>query len=197
MCGRYHIAEAELPQDMQRIIDDLKRRKTPEGLKTSGEIFPTDIVPVIARDRKGEVRPFAMRWGYSFPNGRPIINARVETAAEKPMFKDGMAQRRCLIPASNYYEWERKDGRKIKYEIRPENSRMMYLAGVYHLEKHREIIVPAFAVLTREAAAPIRFIHERMPVILPQECADFWLDSRIPAQDVIAQAIGQMAYHPV
>ena len=95
MCGRYYIAEDDLSDELSRIIDELNRKKTPEGLKTSGEIFPSDIVPVLANSRKQDVQPFAMRWGYAFPNGRPIINARSETAAQKPMFKDGMRQRRC------------------------------------------------------------------------------------------------------
>lgn len=111
MCGRYYIAEDELSDELSRMIDELNRKKTPEGLKTSGEIFPSDIVPVLANSRKQDVQPFAMRWGYAFPNGRPIINARSETAAQKPMFKDGMRQRRCVIPASHYFEWERRGAR--------------------------------------------------------------------------------------
>lgn len=85
VCGRYYIAEDDLSDELSRMIDELNRKKTPEGLKTSGEIFPSDIVPVLANSRKQDVQPFAMRWGYAFPNGRPIINARSETAAQKPM----------------------------------------------------------------------------------------------------------------
>ena len=118
MCGRYYIAEDDLSDELSRMIDELNRKKTPEGLKTSGEIFPSDIVPVLANSRKQDVQPFAMRWGYAFPNGRPIINARSETAAQKPMFKDGMRQRRCVIPASHYFEWERRGAARTKYAIR-------------------------------------------------------------------------------
>ena len=122
MCGRYYIAEDDLSDELSRIIDELNRKKTPEGLKTSGEIFPSDIVPVLANSRKQDVQPFAMRWGYAFPNGRPIINARSETAAQKPMFKDGMRQRRCVIPASHYFEWERRGAVRTKYAIRPAHA---------------------------------------------------------------------------
>jgi len=62
VCGRYHIDEKGLPDELERIIDELNRKKTPEGLKTSGEIFPTDIVPVLDNSRKQDVQPFAMRW---------------------------------------------------------------------------------------------------------------------------------------
>lgn len=152
MCGRYYIAEDDMTEEMAHIIEEINRKKTPEGMKTSGEIFPSDIVPVLANSRQQDVQPFAMRWGYTFPNSKPVINARSETAAIKPMFKDGMKQRRCLIPATHYYEWEHRGRQSIKYAIRPERSRMLYLAGIYHLEKHDDVIVPTFTVLTREAS---------------------------------------------
>lgn len=197
MCGRYHIAEADAPEELSRIIDELNRKKTPVGLKTSGEIFPSDVVPVLAYSRKQDVQPFAMRWGYSFPNSRPVINARSETAAAKPMFKDGMLQRRCLVPASNYYEWEKRESRKVKYAIRPVGSDMLYLAGIYHLENHDGIIVPTFAILTRAAAPGISFIHQRMPVMLPSTSMADWLNPDYKAEDIIHSALLDMEYLPV
>ena len=196
MCGRYHIAEADVPEELNRIIGELNRKKTPEGLKTSGEIFPSDIVPVLANSRKQVVQPFAMRWGYSFPNSRPVINARSETAATKPMFKDGMLQRRCLIPASNYYEWEKCDGKKIKYAIRPTNTDLLYMAGIYHLENHDGVIVPTFTILTRDAAPEIAFIHHRMPVMLPSEYVAAWLNTKHKAEEIILSALLDMDYQP-
>lgn len=196
MCGRYYIAEDDMTEEMARIIEEINRKKTPEGMKTSGEIFPSDIVPVLANSRQQDVQPFAMRWGYTFPNSKPVINARAETAAIKPMFKDGMKQRRCLIPATHYYEWEHRGRQSIKYAIRPERSKMLYLAGVYHLEKHDDVIVPTFTVLTREASPGISFIHDRMPVILPSDVITDWLDSRNDAVEVIQAAMLDMEYHP-
>lgn len=194
MCGRYYIAEDDL--ELGKIIDGLNRKKTPEGLKTSGEICPSDIVPVLANSRKKDVQPFAMRWGYSFPNGRPIINARCETAAQKPMFRDGMLQRRCIVPASHYFEWEKRSSARIKYAIRPVNAAMLYLAGIYHLENHDGVIVPTFTILTRDAAPGIAFIHPRMPVILPQDHAADWLNPVHPAEEIIASALLHMEYQP-
>lgn len=196
MCGRYYIAEDDMTEEMARIIEEINRKKTPEGMKTSGEIFPSDIVPVLANSRQQDVQPFAMRWGYTFPNSKPVINARAETAAIKPMFKDGMKQRRCLIPATHYYEWEHRGRQSIKYAIRPERSKMLYLAGIYHLEKHDGVIVPTFTVLTCEASPGISFIHDRMPVILPSEIVTDWLDSRNDAVEVIQAAMLDMEYHP-
>lgn len=194
VCGRYHIDEKGLPEELEKIIGELNRKKNPEGLKTSGEIFPTDIVPVLANSRKQDVQPFAMRWGYTFPNNKPIINARSETAATKPMFKDGMLQRRCLVPASNYFEWEKRDGRRIKYAIRPEHTDMLYLAGIYHLENHDGVVIPTFTILTREAAPGIAFIHHRMPVMLPHEYLTDWLNPNIKSEEIIQSALTNMEY---
>ena len=194
MCGRYYIAEDDPSDELSRMIDELNRKKTPEGLKTSGEIFPSDIVPVLANSRKQDVQPFAMRWGYAFPNGRPIINARSETAAQKPMFKDGMRQRRCVIPASHYFEWERRGAARTKYAIRPAHADTLYLAGIYHLENHDGVIVPAFTILTRDAAPSIAFIHPRMPVLLPADAAPDWLNPGYNAEEVIAAALTDMEY---
>lgn len=192
MCGRYFIDGDDLPEELERILEELNRKNTPKNLKTSGEIFPSDVVPVLANSRRQDVQPFAMRWGYSFPGGRPVINARAETAAEKPLFRDGMRQRRCLIPASSYFEWERREGQKTKYAIRPAGAEMLYLAGIYHLENHDGAVVPSFAILTRSAAPEIAFIHDRMPVIFPPDCARDWLKVENRADEVLRRALQEM-----
>ncbi len=190
MCGRYYIADNDTAEELLQIIEEVNRKKTPEGLKTSGEIFPTDIVPVLANSRQQNVQPFAMRWGYSFPSGSPIINARSETAATKPMFKDGMAQRRCLIPASNYFEWEKRGREKIKYAIKPTGSTTIYMAGIYRIVGG----MPEFSILTREPAQSIAFIHNRMPVILPREAQTDWFNPRFRAEDVLQAAMLNIEY---
>ena len=195
MCSRYWIA-ADDDGELAKIIAALNRKGAPEGMKTSGEIFPSDIVPVLANNRQGERRPFAMRWGYSFPGGRPVINARAETAQTKPLFRDGMRQRRCLVPASHYFEWERCGEARRKYALRPAHAGMFYLAGIYHWENHSGALYPTFALLTRQAAPEIAFIHERMPVILPRERVRDWLCPQNAAQDVLQSARNDMEYHP-
>ena len=79
-------------------------------------------------------------------DGKLLFNARSETAAEKAMLKDGMAQRRCLIPATCYFEWEHRGMEKVKYAIAPAGSNMIYLAGIYHKEGNRA----ACTILTRD-----------------------------------------------
>ena len=100
MCGRYYIAEEDCAAELQKIIEQLNRRG---AVVKTGEIYPTDTVPVLANNKSMVITPFAMKWGYTLPDGKQIVNARSETAADKPLFRDGMLQRRCLIPATNYF----------------------------------------------------------------------------------------------
>lgn len=107
------------------------------------------------------------------------------------MFKEGMVQRRCLIPATCYFEWEHRGKDKIKYAIAPQNSNMIYLAGIYRKEGNRA----ACTILTREPAESIAFIHNRMPVILPVEAVGDWLNVRYKVTDVLKTAQTEMGYH--
>lgn len=105
MCGRYYV---EIDEDELREIGEEAERLAnafpePIPLKTRGEMFPTDVVPVqTARDRY-----VPMKWGFVTYDKKTIINARSETALQKPMFRRSMLENRCIIPASGYYEWKR------------------------------------------------------------------------------------------
>ncbi|MGN0763745.1 MAG: SOS response-associated peptidase [Aristaeellaceae bacterium] len=190
MCGRYYLEVRDPGEDLLAILQTLNRRGV--ACKT-GEIFPTDTVAVIANSRRLQPMPFAMTWGYTLPGGKRLINARSESAAEKPLFREGMLKRRCLIPASHYFEWSHYDKAKMKYAIRPEGAGMMYMAGLYRLEEGR----PVFTILTREPAPQIAFIHNRMPVILPRDAAGAWLRLQTPAAEVLAQAAQDVVYGAV
>ena len=193
MCGRYYIEEEDTAEDLQRIIDSLNRRYNGNSpAKTRGEIRPTDIIPVIANSPSMAISAYAMKWGYTMPDGKPMFNARSETAATKPMFADGMKQRRCIIPATLYFEWEKHGTQKIKHAIFPTGSDMIYMAGVYRIEDKRA----ACSILTRTPAACIAHIHDRMPVILPREAVPDWLNLRYDPQEVLSAALGEMTFQP-
>ena len=180
-----------LPKDwiemIRAIVEYLEHRNV--KAKT-GDIFQGDIAAVVASNRQLQPQPFAMEWGYHLSDGKRIINARSETAARKAVFADGIRQRRCLIPARHYYEWEKTDGRKVKYAIAPEGSAGFYLAGIYRIEAGK----PVFTVLTRSAADSIAFIHERMPVILPGEVATDWLNPKYHGEEILQASMTQMRY---
>ena len=172
MCGRYHLDADE--KELAGIIRELNRREEKHGgdrpVKTSGDLYPGDRVPVLCRGRSGGIGAFAMEWGYHM-DGRLLINARLETAAQKPSFRDGMRSRRCLMPMSAYYEWERRGNDRVKYRISPKADGLSCLAGIYRLEEDG----PRFAVLTMEAADELAFIHDRMPVLVPYAAREAWL----------------------
>ena len=122
---------------------------------------------------------FWMVWGFTNPRGgSPIVNCRTETAGSKQFWQDSWRQRRCIIPASYYFEWSseyRTDGTKQKYLLQPKDSNITFLAGLYRIEERNGLQIPVFTVLTRVPGESIRFIHDRMPVILPVERIRDWI----------------------
>ena len=193
MCGRFYIAEEDTAEDLQRIIDTLNHRYNGNSpAKTKGEIRPTDIIPVIANSPSMAIGAYAMKWGYTMPDGKPMFNARSETAATKPMFADGMKQRRCISPATLYFEWEKYGTQMIKHAIFPTGSDLIYMAGIYRVEEKRA----ACSILTRKPADCIAHIHDRMPVILPKDAVRDWLNLRYDPQEVLSAALGEMTFQP-
>ncbi len=148
-----------------------------------GNIRPTDMAAVIAPSKNGNLGVYPMIWGFTNENFKsPLINCRIETAGIKEIWKDSWSKRRCVIPASWYYEWgvlptkvdfynahEQRTIKKDRFAIQSEGSEITYLAGLYRFEEHRGVQVPMFVVLTRESVAPVSDIHDRMPLILGKE----------------------------
>ena len=197
MCCRYWTEESpelrEIVAEMNRspLID--KWHKT-TGIKSYGEIRPTDVVPVIAPGRTGKRTVFPMKWGYS---GKTLlINARAETAAEKPTFREDWRRHRCIIPASWYIEWEHlidHNGKKHtgdKYMLQPKGSSTTWLCGLYRIEEG----LPVFVILTKEPGEEIRFIHDRMPLILPGELVNEWISPEGNPEELMAHAVTEMMF---
>lgn len=191
MCGRFYIPGDDSNEELQQIINSLNRVKvTP--VKT-GEVCPTDVAAVIANSKAMKPTPLAMKWGYTLENRAPIINAHSESASTKPLLQDGMQQRRCLIPASQYFEWERMGKQKVKNTNKPTGSEAMYMAGIYRICNGQA----EFTILTREPGEGIRHIHDRMPVILPRAAARDWLNPACNAMEVLRTAVAQVEFRPV
>ena len=185
MCGRYGLDMDRESDEWREIVEAVNRRVVVDPITTSGEVFPTNTVPVVAADRRMRPSAFAMQWGYTLPDGRRLINTRSETARQRPLFRDGMLRRRCAVPASRYYEWERAGNGRRKYAIRPDGGGLFYMAGIYRLEGKK----PVFSILTREPAEGIAFIHDRMPVILPRDLVADWVDPRRAADELLERAV--------
>ena len=179
MCGRYYLDE-EIQSE--RLLTQMKQAmrisaRICANMKTQGEIRPTDIAPVIAPSSLNRrIGAFPMQWGFVHPKrGMLVFNTRSETAAEKDLFVTSVDDRRCLIPASGYYEWKKTDnGKKDKYAFFSESGEPLYLAGLY-IRTSDANRLPCFSILTRDAEKDLKAIHPRMPVIVPYEKAEEWL----------------------
>ena len=200
MCCRYWADESP---ELREIVEEMngsplvsKWQKT-TGITVYGEIRPTNVVPVIASNKVGERSVFTMKWGFT---GRTLlVNARTETASTKATFKNAWASHRCIVPASWYFEWEHiilNDGRKKtgqKYLLQPKGSTMTWLCGLYRIEEG----LPVFVVLTREPGEEIRFIHDRMPLILPKELINPWIHPDTRPEELLGEALTDMVYEKV
>ena len=155
-----------------------------------------NIAPAIATSRRGEQAVFPMRWGFTLDGRRgPIVNARAETAAEKPSFRELWRHHRCILPASYYFEWQHlpaEDGRTttgVKYAIQPRDSAVTWLCGLYRIENG----LPVYVVLTRTPSDDVAHIHDRMPLILPKDCVGAWIDPDVRAEELLPRALTRLA----
>ena len=205
MCGRFFVEGENDNELLARMIAEAEQRQqaiTGESAITTGEVFPSATVAVLAVGKTGKVGVFPMTWGFHRADNKGlIINVRSETAMDKPLFLGAMQSRRCLIPCSWYFEWETRNAQqsllddmpslqiqaaeqtvkdkaknltKIKYAIRPKTPGIIYLAGIYRYEDNLKL--PVMSILTREPAPEISFIHDRMPVIFSDNHHGTWLD---------------------
>ena len=186
MCGRFYVA---IDEDELRNIGEEAEKIAGEyaeliPLKLQGEIFPTNVVPV----QTGIDRYVPMKWGFVSYDKKTIINARSETAIQKPMFRKPMLESRCLIPASGYYEWKRGGEKKEKYKFYTPGA-PVYFAGCYRQEKGSPL--RNFVILTRQAVNGLEEFHDRMPVIIPREYMKIWL---YDSPDAIESAIVNLSY---
>lgn len=155
----------------------------------SGEIFPTDTVPVLALEGQ-TMRACLFNWGFPRWQGKGvIINARSETVLEKSMFRQAFMQRRCIIPATGFYEWKQVNGsrKKDKYLLRLTDSPMLYMAGIYLENPQAGRQLPGFVILTTAASSSMQAIHDRMPVTVEAQEREAWLQDEIMARHIIAR----------
>lgn len=175
MCGRYSLI-AEIEQLALRFGFDAYGLEQPPRYN----VAPTQ--PVLAV-RGGERRLASyMRWGLlpsgsrEAPTGPPLINARAETVAERPSFRSALLRRRCLVPADGFYEWQRSAGRR-PVRITLASGEPFAFAGLWDTWRDtRGDVVESCTIITTEANELLQPIHDRMPVILPEDVEPLWLD---------------------
>lgn len=180
MCSRFTLQRSldEIITELEiSLFDDIAE------LEPAYNLAPTCDVPVVARASNGERKIRQLRWGL-IPSwaknpkiGARLINARAETVAEKPAFRDAFRSRRCLVPMSGFYEWHKQGDIKQPYYFYPADAPFFIVAGIWErwLNPDREPL-DTFAILTTQANEIIAPIHDRMPLILPKSNIEDWLN---------------------
>lgn len=185
MCGRYYIEPDNY--EMQEIIKGAVKDLGEDKIIKTGEIFPTNKVPILLFEGSKPIVTI-MDWGFSnFNNKGVIINARAETALEKRTFHNALINRRCVIPSTGFYEWSHTEDKKTKdkYLFNIPESSILYMAGLYSEYEKDGIKVKKFVILTTAANESMKDIHDRMPIVLPKENIGRWVNDTNLALDVL------------
>jgi putative SOS response-associated peptidase YedK len=204
------------PKEMAEVLVKIRKMsfaqemsiKLGKSLIMSGDLYPADIAPVLAPNKYGNMAIFPMAWGFTHKAApTPLVNCRVETADRKPLWRDSWYRRRCVIPASWYYEWgypvydndsrniiEHRNTKKVKFAIQTEDSERTYIAGLYRYEEHGGMHIPMFSILTREAAGTVRDIHDSMPLILDKDNVLDWICPNGEPSAIVEKALTNMVF---
>ncbi len=201
MCGRFAIT---LPPDaMVRLFQAAPANDLPEV--PNYNVCPTNRVHAVVSGEGESRRLVAMRWGfiphwYKKPNDGPLlINARAETIAEKPAFRAACRERRCLIPASGFYEWTKDaDGKRLPWYITRADGEPIAFAGVWQDWERGEDAFTTCAIVTAAATGPVKEVHHRMPVQVAQQDWRLWLgEDGKGAATLLQHAPADFAFHRV
>ena len=184
MCGRFVLRAS--PQNMQTLFDLVEAPPTAPRYN----IAPTQPVLAVRADPHGGLREATyLNWGLipfwaKDPKiGSRMINARSETAAQKPSFRAAFKYRRCIVPADGFYEWKKEKGGKQPYLIGLESGGVFGIAGLWEHWEQDGSVIESCTLLTTEANEMMASLHHRMPVILEPQDYDEWLDTSVQKAD--------------
>lgn len=185
MCGRF--AQVVKHNQLKKLIDELDIKNRDEQIEINYNVAPTQPVAAVISKKAERFLTF-FRWGL-IPSWSKdpttqfsMINVRAETILEKPTFKNGLLRRRCLIPATGFYEWRKSD--KQPFFIRKQDNDLLYLAGITEYWNGADgSFIQSCAIITTAPNEVMQPIHERMPVILTTDVIESWLqdDLKDPA----------------
>jgi putative SOS response-associated peptidase YedK len=181
MCGRYRASKRK--QEIEEHFDAVSEEDEDDWIPRYN-IAPTQSVPVIRQHPKEPIKKLSMmRWGLipswakDASGSARMINARSETAATQPAFRDAMKSRRCLIPADGFYEWKKNGKIKQPYCFEVNNGKLFAFAGLWDRWKNpKGEWVRSCTILTTASNAVTASVHDRMPVILHPTDYDLWFD---------------------
>lgn len=191
MCGRY-----KLVAPTGRVFDEFSLTSRRLNLQPRYNLAPTQDAPVVRLGPTGR-QISLIRWGlvpgWATRFGAGQINARAETVADKPTFRDAVRARRCLVVADGFYEWKREGRDKVPYLFEANEGAPFAFAGLYERWDREGPPVESFTIICTAANALVGEIHDRMPVILPKAHWDAWLDT---AANAPAEVLPLLAPYP-
>lgn len=203
MCGRYALNSSVEELSELFAIEEIIEPLPPPSFN----IAPTAMVPAVLERHLNTRRRrllMSVQWGlvppWSKDASKRLINARAETVAEKPAFRESFAKRRCLLPATGYYEWSPGPGGKQPYFISPDDGSLFVMAGLYQTwQAPSGEPITTVAIITTAATGDLALIHDRVPLSMPPDRWGAWLDPDFGAQargllDVPEPRLG---FHPV
>ncbi|MGQ9598758.1 MAG: SOS response-associated peptidase [Anaerolineae bacterium] len=187
MCGRFTLTDPDAELMTQFDLPNLP------PLEPRYNIAPSQPVAVVRLAAGKAARELVlMRWGLipfwaQDPGiGTRLINARAETVAEKPAFRDAFRRRRCLVVADGFYEWQKQDGRKQPFYIRMQDGRSFAFAGLWEQWRGADdVVIESCTLLTTGANELMQPLHNRMPVILRPQDYGLWLDPIVQQPDLL------------
>lgn len=191
MCGRFTLTSPA------QVIAETFGVEPPDGLEARYNICPSQAVAAVCRasDEDRRVMRFfhwglVPHWMKEPPKDARMINARSETAHEKPAFRDAFRRRRCLVPANGFYEWRAGPGGKQPYLIRSKGGGPFAIAGLWATWRRDDgPRLESCALLTTTPNELMAPIHDRMPVLLPPETWDSWLDPEVADVDRLREML--------
>ncbi|MBW4507182.1 MAG: SOS response-associated peptidase [Scytonematopsis contorta HA4267-MV1] len=191
MCGRFTLHSSA--QEIAEIFD----LNNLSDIEPQYNIAPTQLVGTILNNSEDNTREYNLfRWGL-IPSwakdksmGAKLINARAETVAEKPSFRNAFKRRRCLIVADGFYEWQKTDGKKQPFYFRLNSEQPFGFAGLWSKwESPEGEEINSCTILTTEANELLKPLHDRMPVILFAKDYDLWLDPKVQASEPLQKLL--------
>ncbi|MEN6327483.1 MAG: SOS response-associated peptidase [Syntrophomonas sp.] len=193
MCGRY-----TLTVDKDQLSEHFGCPVIVPDYRPRYNAAPSQLMPVVW-DERGQTNLTMMKWGL-VPHwakdpalGNKLINARAETLAEKPAFRDSFQRRRCIIPADGYYEWMKLGQIKQPMRIVLKSQEPFGMAGLWDRWTDAEgHVLSSFTVITTAAAGPVRHIHNRMPLILNRADEADWLHSELKSLTEATSFLAQL-----
>lgn len=192
MCGRYRLSRRK-----QLVEEYFDTAPWDEDWSPRYNIAPTQLVAVIRQNPKEPIRQLSiMKWGLiphwskDGSGAAGTINARSETAATKPAFRDPLKFRRCIIPADGFYEWKRARSAKHPYCFEIKDGELFAFAGLWDGWKNAEgQWIKTCTILTTLPNAVTATVHDRMPVILNRDSYDLWLDPGITDVQTVSELL--------